>query len=222
MRPIHEIIGALKQELQAELAAAPVTVTLHCVVVEKQGRTTFGVVTSADPPGLTTHAIVFQLNGAMPAASTLPASQAAGLGHMAAVSGPPASDLLTSLTAIFGEPGFDNAARASVFREMLEELDSAQLEALLSDLRADTSEVPQQKHADSSIAMARTRLMRLLKLGPAGRLGGLEALLRIFDQYRLPAVVEAIKAHWKTQGHWIDTTPPPSVKISNPPDPHSS
>ncbi len=119
-----------------------------------------------------------------------------------------ATGLLPSLTAMFGAPGFDNAARASVFCEVVGELAPPQVAALIEAFREDEAEVPVNSPADPAVARARTRVGRLLKLGPSGFAGGVAAMLRVFQQDAPAPVLAAIRAHWKTQGDWIDAAPP--------------
>lgn len=205
MKPIKDVIEALRRELPQEVWAQA-SVTLQCVAIENGTDVTFGVVTSRDLSAVPTHAVTIQLAAAA-APSTTPISRA----DTAALAEPPQEpghSLIGLLTRLFGPPGFDNAARASVFREIVEELSSEQLASLLEILRKDRTEIPLEKHPDSAIAKARTRLLRLIRLGPAGLNGGIDALLEVFDQQHASVVLETIRAQWKTQEAWIDTTPP--------------
>jgi hypothetical protein len=203
MRTLREAIEALQRELPPGKTAA--SATFQCVALEKGGSLTFGVLTSADIPAGFPHYVTVQIdpaagrdeNGTIAIAPSVPA---------------PPTDKLAYLSQMFGTPGFDNAARASVFREIFDELSPTQAQALLEDLRRDKTEVPVERHPDSTVAMARIRLLRLLKLGPAGLSGGVDAMLRAFESESIGQVLGVIQAHWKTQSDWVDTTPP-GVKL---------
>ena len=151
MKPLREVIEAIRRELP-EGAQTHASATLQCVVIEKGGTVTIGVVTSADLPGLTTHAVTVSLargSSEQPAAATAAAIPVAQN----------SDGLRPILERMFGPPGFDNAARASVFCEIVDGLAQDQLSALLQNLRDDKTEVPLQKHPDAAVAMARTAAM---------------------------------------------------------------
>ncbi len=120
----------------------------------------------------------------------------------------PHNELHSALAAIFGPPGFDASARASVFCEIVENLAPSQLEALLAAFTEDAAEVPLHRPPDADVAAARIRVVRLLKLGPAGFPAGLASLLRLLNRPGGEALVRTLREHWKTQSDWIDTTPP--------------
>src|ERR1043165_8540093 len=134
MKPLREIIEALGREL-AGGDVRRVTVTLRCAVVEESGQPVrFAVVTSADTPGVVTHEVCVELGGGSGRASASSMAEqqekqisAARCRDVAATG----DNAVALLTKMFGPPGFDNAARASVFVETIEGLTEQQLSALL-------------------------------------------------------------------------------------------
>ncbi len=102
-------------------------------------------------------------------------------------------DILAALSEIFGEPGFDSAARATVFREALEELTEEQRKAALTSL---TGAEPLVEEAP--VARARRLIARTAASGPA-KARGVELLERLAIQVPVSRLIESAEKHWRTQ-----------------------
>ncbi len=103
-----------------------------------------------------------------------------------------------ALASVFGAPGFDSSARATVFREIFAELNEPQAEALIASFSSGT--IPGQ---DARLLTARHRINGILRSGPlrSPERGG-EILAAIFSRYAGAALLVLIKGKWKTQQDW--------------------
>lgn len=111
--------------------------------------------------------------------------------------------VVTMLTLLFGPPGFDSSARATVFREALEGLGEDKVAAALRDLDSKSSAEPD--HAYKSVR----HLMRgVIKSGPLRSVErGVEILDELLRQHRIGPVLQLIQDRWKTQQDWADNAP---------------
>jgi hypothetical protein len=210
---LHEVIAAFQREIDAARGKGrPFHARLELQVAVEQANHTapvnvivLGRGAAERAPTGGAHTLVIDFDPAResssPNAAPVSPDDSAPAPH-------PHNELHSALAAIFGPPGFDSAARASVFCEIIENLKPSQLEALLAAFTEDSSEVPLHRPPDADVATARTRIARLLKLGPAGFPAGLASLLRLLNRPGGEAVVRTLREHWKTQSDWIDTTPP--------------
>ena len=114
---------------------------------------------------------------------------------------PPTTDLealATSLSGIFGSPGFDSSARATVFRENLTELspeDAASLIATLGELPP-TIETP-------AAGKARIRIKRLAALVSTEPDAALKTFAQCASHFPVKEIIELAAKRWKTQDDWI-------------------
>jgi hypothetical protein len=128
-------------------------------------------------------------NRRRPAASKLEGIDAKRVGRM--------------LDEVFGAPGFDSSARASVFVEALQNLSDAQAASMMGSLdrRADAK-------ADESTKRIRHRLNNVMRSGPlqsiesAGRI-----LADLFKTFPASLILPFVRTRWKTQEEWKDTPP---------------
>jgi hypothetical protein len=216
---LREVLMTLRRELAAaEVGGHRATVTLAIEVIESGpgGALRFGVVTGTAGATPSRHSITIELEPSVADAGLQnhPSSSAPlavkGRGESATAGADTAKDkgLVESLTGMFGAPGFDNAARASVFADILESLTPEQVTALVSSFELDATEVPREKPTDPAVAAARIRIARLLRLGPERYKGGLETMLAVLKRTPAPSLIQTVRATWKTQDAWIDTTTP--------------
>lgn len=109
---------------------------------------------------------------------------------------PAAEHVTRQLSSIFGPPGFDSSARATVFREALENLADTDVAILVSGLTGGSV-------SDSRVKRAISLLQRVCHSGPAGAIQGKEVLARVFQSYSIQAVVQLVREIWKTQDEWM-------------------
>ena len=99
--------------------------------------------------------------------------------------------MMQKLEAAFGPPGFDSAARATVFCELASEVGLDAVVGLLEAL------VEKRTSPDPGIERARPSVMRLLERGPAGVGSGAQILMRLFREHPKESILEAIGSHWR-------------------------
>ena len=118
-----------------------------------------------------------------------------------------AEQVITALSSVFGAPGFDSSARATVFREVFSDLDPAQV----SNLVASFSGNPPSE-ADPTLRGAIQRINGILRSGPKrSPEEGRKILARVFSRELHLPILQLIEATWKTQEDWLDT-PMPAAK----------
>lgn len=210
MRTIRDVLGGLRRELEQALAETQpgstwvperVVVNLRVAMAEDGGWVAESE-SLVDPAvrGLG-HSVSVEFR--IPSkTSTL--EQTAFVESVAPVNaanpldGTAAQKVVNELSKLFGAPGFDSSARATVFREALEGLSSETiLEAvgLLADPRA-----PQ----DPTVRQARHRLLGLVRSGPLGSAAhAVELLGGIFRHYPPSNVIRLVLETWKTQDDWL-------------------
>jgi hypothetical protein len=206
MLPLNQAIEALRAAATASHVVR-LSVELRCVLrVSENGQPEYFVLTEKDSAtAQTCHTITVELNDVGASQETQQPSVTAAPYTTKGATTP--HDLVRQLSNIFGEPGFDSAARASVFAEIVESLSALQAAGLIQSFRSDPAEVPVERPGDPAVARARTRITRLVKLGPGG-LRGIPQLISILEEHGLDQVLKMIRDSWKTQEAWIDTAPP--------------
>ncbi len=112
--------------------------------------------------------------------------------------GPEEKRVIEQLTKVFGTPGFDSAARATVFREALETLSDAEAGTLVNALQGKDAA---DKHATVKRAMA--LLQRVSHSGPAGVEKGKAVLAEIFAVHSVRSIVSLVASVWKSQEDWM-------------------
>lgn len=110
-----------------------------------------------------------------------------------------ASEIFGTLQQVFGAPGFDSSARATVFREALGELTLEQARAAVARLRPG---VPSS--ADSATQRAGNILRGICHSGPLKNAArGGQLLAAVLEHYPLPVVLGVAETEWKTQDSWL-------------------
>jgi hypothetical protein len=107
------------------------------------------------------------------------------------------SSAFEGLARILGAPGFDSSARATVFREALEELDAAQQRQALLGLGD-----PPSAGEDPAVIRARHLVRRLAASGPAGPTDGPRFLRELATRCPVEDLVALAASRWRTQSEW--------------------
>jgi hypothetical protein len=103
-----------------------------------------------------------------------------------------------ALSLIFGPPGFDSSARATVFREAFDELSAEQSELVIESLSGAAPE------NDPAAKRARGLLLKLLKSAPLEDFEQVKVILtNVLVQNPLDSVLSLVKREWKSQEDWL-------------------
>ena len=95
------------------------------------------------------------------------------------------------LDGVFGPPGFDSAARATVFRESAIELGPESLQGVLTAL------MEGRRLEESGLERARHAIQRLLECGPAGVKKGAGILHDVFSSYPFDPLLTLVEDRWR-------------------------
>lgn len=148
---------------------------------------------SGGPHSVTVHFTASDLSN-RPAVSAPPLARAAANPASGA-----SGEVVTALTQVFGPPGFDSSARASVFSEALVGLSDEQVLAVLAAVTA-----PVASTTDASTRMAAHLLRGVIQSGPTKVVApGVDTLRELFSHHALAEVLRVAKAEWKTQTEWL-------------------
>lgn len=101
------------------------------------------------------------------------------------------AEVLGDLDAVFGPPGFDSGARATVFKEISADLGERGLGRVLDSLQRG------QPSDDADLERACHGLARLLERGPSGARDGAQILGRVLRHHGLERVLEQVGARWR-------------------------
>ena len=108
--------------------------------------------------------------------------------------------LVPALARVFGEPGFDSSARATVFRETLEGMSDAQAQEVLAALTSPLADIPEEP-----TCRAVHILRGVILSGPTKQIERGALVLRSAISGRaLGEVLREVAATWKTQDDWLD------------------
>lgn len=122
----------------------------------------------------------------LPVPATLPVPDAAG-------------EIVAALTQVFGPPGFDSSARATVFREVLEGMSRKQVLAVLAAVTATPT-----ASKDDATRMSAHLLRGVIQTGPTKALdSGVSTLRKVLAHHSLAEVLRAVESEWKTQAAWL-------------------
>lgn len=203
MQPLHQAIAAALQATAQGIAAARagspelshltperLQLTLNFALNESSKQAS---ATAAGPHSLT---LEFRLGPAAEAA-TPPVPPP----NPVAAPPPPiaATDIFGTLQQVFGAPGFDSSARATVFREALEHLDLEQARAAVARLRPDVS-----SPAEPATQRAANILRGICHSGPLKNAArGGQLLAALLAHHPLAAVLTVADTEWKTHGDWL-------------------
>jgi hypothetical protein len=192
LNPMHDLgeaLARLRREVESGLAA---------IGTRSVGRVTvsIGLQPLADGNwglalGPTPHVLSFDLERPPTPPGTKPEPSASN--HI------DEAEVARQLDAVFGTPGFDSAARATVFRETVSGLDREQLPALWDGLEG----IKGATNPDLDRALH--TLQRLLERGDAGIIPGARILRQIFSRHPVDAVLDLVGKRWRFgTGHRLE------------------
>jgi hypothetical protein len=224
MPSLNNVLAALRREIEAALEenAAPnsrirlrphrVVLSLEFSVIEQ--RVPDGSVelscdfckTGASPNAEKTNSLTIEFKPVfqMPAPSAIKRAPArrkldAPQKKLPQLDPAEAENVVQSLSSVFGAPGFDSSARATVFREVFAELSGQQAALLVASFTTGT--VPED---DEELRNASHRINGILRTGPLRSIErASEVLAKAFDRHELEPVLLLIKEKWKTQSDWL-------------------
>ena len=108
------------------------------------------------------------------------------------------------LSEVFGAPGFDSSARATVFREALEQLSEEQRRRVLVSLGSMPS-----PGEEAIVSQARHLIQRLAASGPAGSEHGPAKLRHLASMGSVRELIQ-LAERWRTQSEWAAVERGPS------------
>lgn len=101
------------------------------------------------------------------------------------------AEVLGELDVVFGPPGFDSGARATVFMEIAADVGERGLSAVLDLLQRG------QSSEDADLDRARHGLARLLDRGPSGARDGARIVGRLVGLHGLERILKSVGARWR-------------------------
>lgn len=108
-------------------------------------------------------------------------------------------EIVGALSRVFGAPGFDPSARATVFREAVEGMSQEQVLAVLIAVSGSPSAI-----ANDATRMTAHLLRGVIQSGPSKALdSGVHTLRDLLTRHPLAEVLRVVDAEWKTQMAWL-------------------
>ncbi len=213
MESLKDVIVALRREIEealkagqplpegARLQAERVVATIHFGVDSASGPASFVLRTenrAADHPHSVT--IEFKLLSASQSLDERAPNATTIVSHESRIQldEAAAEEITRQLVHLFGAPGFDSAARATVFREALENLSEADARTFVQLLRG----ISTNGHNDAA-KRALSLVRRVCQSGPGGFEKGKALLSTLFQKFSVQTVVDHVRRVWKTQEEWI-------------------
>ncbi|MFM8468543.1 MAG: hypothetical protein ACKODH_01000 [Limisphaerales bacterium] len=115
----------------------------------------------------------------------------------------PVVGIVPVLTQVFGAPGFDSSARATVFREALAGKSHDEVLAVLATLRPDAT-----APLDDATRQASHVLRGIIQSGPLKNVGqGAKLLVELMTEHPLAEVLRVAETTWKTHDDWLGIKP---------------
>lgn len=108
-------------------------------------------------------------------------------------------EIVSALSRVFGSPGFDSSARATVFREALEGLSRERALAALAAVGSS----PSASHSEPMRTVAH-RLRGVIQSGPSKTLERGGGILRdVLARHSFEEVLRVAETEWRTQDKWL-------------------
>lgn len=179
--------GLASRRAEGGLAFAPQRVQLNFHFALEGGA----VHASATGP----HSVSIELGGGG-APPTLASAMVGAVNRLPTAAAVESAD---GLAAVFGAPGFDSSARATVFRETLAGMSDAEARAVMAALQTPLAEISEE---------AQRRAVHILRgvilSGPAKQLErGAVVLRNALAGRPLAEVLRHVEVTWKTQDDWL-------------------
>lgn len=194
MQPLSDAIAAALREVDRALATRRAEGALP--LAPQRLQLTFNFALDGDAAHVSTtgpHSLTLELGvgAASPIPTTPPVLPAAVAGEPPAPAG--------GLAAVFGAPGFDSSARATVFRETLEGMSDAEARAVMAALTTPLAEIRDERRRQA------VHILRgVILSGPAKQLERGAAVLReVLAAQPLAEVLREAAATWRSQEDWL-------------------
>lgn len=206
MKDLSKALRLLRREIEAGLLGAdsenggmlvqPEQVTVALTLVGKSDGPdlVWEVATGGSVAG-PVHSLTIQFRVGSTAGPTLGATPATAEQSLEVLPKSPREGILKACESIFGAPGFDNAARAEVFCELV---DQHPLPALRSALTAVAGGQPQE----APPVHLTSRLRQLLGFAPVGREAAALELQRLLQEISPTELRGVIAERWRFGTHW--------------------
>lgn len=195
MQPLNEAIAAVLKEVNRGCAAAGVPAPPERVRLTLNFALDPGQLPRADAAGPHSVTVEFAVGAA---GQWQPVTPPTGTALAAPAAVP--NEIAPALAQLFGVPGFDSSARATVLRETLAGMTPAEVEAVMAALTTPLAGITDERRRQA------VHILRgVIHSGPTKQVErGAELLRRVFANHPLAEVMHVVEAEWKTQDAWLD------------------
>lgn len=197
MQPLNEAIATVLREVErgfvsrrnaggTTLAVERIRITLNFALEDG------GQMAHAEPEGRHSVTVEFKVGEA---GTLLPVREGAAPKGPAPAEG----EIIPTLSQVFGAPGFDSSARATVFRETFAERSHEQACAVVAALGSGAPLA-----GEEAVKFAAQMLRGIIQSGPTKTAArGAELLQAVLSRHPLPEVLRVVEVVWKTQDDWL-------------------
>lgn len=209
MPELKDIMLALQRELDAAFAHAKASSDGTVLEVEKvtlsfaveirkdtetdgEPRLGFTILDQAAAAQSSGHRLTIELRAPKPSPS-----EAGGSSEAAAPKPTADPSIFETACLLFGQPGFDNAARAEVFCEAVKDLSDTDARLVLESIAANNP-IDNSGRLDG----ARTRIRRLLRFSPIGEPAAAAALSKLAHRFSVKEILQVVSSRWKMTTGW--------------------
>ncbi len=214
MQTLSEVVRALRTEVAAALAdggalpdgcrveADRVVATIGFAIVsgpdETSSRRPPRFVVAGESVAAHTLRVEFAVRDCGGGASSISNGRAVEEPAPVAMAAVDAGRAVEILSSVFGAPGFDSSARASVFRETLVALEPGDARRLIESLAEGAPT------GDRGFDHARHLVRRVIASGPASVDVGVAALRGLFRDHDASGILSLVGERWRTQHDWLE------------------
>ena len=197
MQPLNDAIATVLREVERGFAARRTAGGLP--LTPERIRLTFNFTLNAssqtahaDPGGPHSVTVEFKVGEAGQWQAVAPVAEVAA-------KAPAPSGIVPVLTQIFGAPGFESSARATVFGETLTGQSHEAVMGAVVALRPDATPI-----TDAAIKQMSQILRGIIQSGPTKNVAqGAELLIGLFTEHALMQVLRVAETTWKTHEDWL-------------------
>lgn len=209
MPTLKDIVVALQRELDAAFAHSKAgsggaglevekaTLSLAVDIQENteaggEPRLAFAILDQATAAKSSGHRLTIELRAPKPSPS-----EAAGSSEAAASKPVADPTIFETACQLFGQPGFDNAARAEVFCDAIKDLPETDARLVLESIAANSP-------LDENVPLdgARTRIRRLLRFSPVGEPAAAAALSKLARRFPVKEILQVVSSRWRMTTGW--------------------